>query len=161
MVGRQATARGGWRRSATTARLRHFGTRDMLHESKVIMSPWSTREPAQPLPSDCSAAIAASTAIGLPPVARRLDRVRERVRYLRCSIRTEEAYVYWVRAFVHLGSGPAVHATDAMRHFEDRTAWRPYHLQLLRQEPRTICQVPQGPDRPCAAIVTTLQRGCR
>ena len=85
-------ARGGRRRSATTARLRHVGNRDMLCESKVIISPQSPPEPAQPLPSDCSAAIAAS---GLPPVARLLDRVRERVLYLRYSIRTEAANVYW------------------------------------------------------------------
>jgi hypothetical protein len=29
-----------------------------------------------------------------------LDQVRERVRYLHYSIRTEQAYVHWVRAFV-------------------------------------------------------------
>jgi site-specific recombinase XerD len=39
----------------------------------------------------------------LPPLAssRLLDQVRERTRYLHYSIRTEDAYVYWVRAFVH------------------------------------------------------------
>ena len=38
----------------------------------------------------------------LPPVRaeRLLDQVRERVRYLHYSIRTEQAYVHWVRAFV-------------------------------------------------------------
>lgn len=40
-----------------------------------------------------------------PPVAppcapRLLDKVRERVRYLHYSLRTEEAYVHWIRAFV-------------------------------------------------------------
>jgi integron integrase len=37
-----------------------------------------------------------------PPLraARLLDQVRERVRYLHYSIRTEQAYVHWVRAFV-------------------------------------------------------------
>jgi integron integrase len=37
-----------------------------------------------------------------PPLAavRLLDQVRERIRYLHYSIRTEEAYVHWVRAFV-------------------------------------------------------------
>jgi integron integrase len=35
---------------------------------------------------------------GAPP--RLLDRVRERVRYLHYSLRTEQAYVHWVRAFV-------------------------------------------------------------
>ena len=38
----------------------------------------------------------------LPPLksARLLDQVRERIRYLHYSIRTERAYVHWVRAFV-------------------------------------------------------------
>ena len=36
-----------------------------------------------------------------PSPARLLDRVREQVRFLHYSIRTEEAYVRWVRAFVH------------------------------------------------------------
>jgi hypothetical protein len=31
---------------------------------------------------------------------RLLDQLRERIRYCHYSIRTEEAYVYWVRAFV-------------------------------------------------------------
>ena len=38
----------------------------------------------------------------MPPLkaARLLDQVRERIRYLHYSIRTEQAYVHWVRAFV-------------------------------------------------------------
>lgn len=38
----------------------------------------------------------------LPPLksARLLDQVRERIRYMHYSIRTEQAYVYWVRGFV-------------------------------------------------------------
>jgi hypothetical protein len=38
----------------------------------------------------------------LPPLQapRLLDQVRERVRYLHYSVRTEQAYVHWVRAFV-------------------------------------------------------------
>lgn len=41
-------------------------------------------------------------AVGLPPLAstRLLDQVRERVRYLHYSRRTEEAYIYWIRAFI-------------------------------------------------------------
>ena len=75
VVSRQATARGVSWRSVTTARLRHVGNRDMLCESKVIMSPRSTPELARPLPSDCGAATAASTAFGLPPVVCLLGRV--------------------------------------------------------------------------------------
>ena len=38
----------------------------------------------------------------LPPLksAKVLDQLRERIRYLHYSIRTEEAYVYWVRTFI-------------------------------------------------------------
>ena len=38
----------------------------------------------------------------LPPLqsGRLLDQVRERIRYLHYSLRTEQAYVHWVRAFV-------------------------------------------------------------
>jgi integron integrase len=38
----------------------------------------------------------------LPPLrsTRLLDQVRERIRYLHYSIRTEQAYVHWIRAFV-------------------------------------------------------------
>ena len=43
-----------------------------------------------------------SDARTLPPLqsTRLLDQVRERIRYLHYSIRTEEAYVHWIRAFV-------------------------------------------------------------
>jgi len=43
-----------------------------------------------------------STDPSLPALqsARLLDQVRERVRYLHFSIRTEQAYVHWVRSFV-------------------------------------------------------------
>ena len=38
----------------------------------------------------------------LPPLAatKVLDQLRERIRYLHYSLRTEDAYVYWVRAFI-------------------------------------------------------------
>ena len=42
---------------------------------------------------------AASSASGLPP-PRLLDTLRAHIRYLHYSLRTEEAYVYWVRAFI-------------------------------------------------------------
>jgi len=35
-----------------------------------------------------------------PPPVRLLDQLRSQIRYLHYSIRTEEAYVHWVRAFV-------------------------------------------------------------
>lgn len=43
-----------------------------------------------------------ANAEALPPLTtvKLLDQVRERVRYLHYSIRTEEAYVYWIRGFV-------------------------------------------------------------
>ena len=39
---------------------------------------------------------------GAPPLrsARLLDQVRERIRYLHYSLKTEKAYLYWVRFFV-------------------------------------------------------------
>ena len=36
-----------------------------------------------------------------PPPSRLLDQLRRQVRYLHYSIRTEQAYVHWVRSFVH------------------------------------------------------------
>ncbi len=36
-----------------------------------------------------------------PPPERLLDQLRSQIRYLHYSIRTEQAYVYWTRAFVH------------------------------------------------------------
>ena len=38
----------------------------------------------------------------MPPLqsARILDQLRERIRYLHYSLRTEEAYVYWVRGYI-------------------------------------------------------------
>jgi integron integrase len=36
----------------------------------------------------------------LPPGSRLLDQVRERARYLHFSLRTEKAYLYWIRFFV-------------------------------------------------------------
>lgn len=39
----------------------------------------------------------------LPPLrsVKVLDQLRERIRYLHYSVRTEEAYTHWVRAFIH------------------------------------------------------------
>ena len=49
----------------------------------------------------------------LPPLQapRLLDQVRERVRYLHYSVRTEQAYVFWIRAFVRF-HGAQVHPRD-------------------------------------------------
>ncbi len=46
-------------------------------------------------------------AVGVSPAAapRLLDALRERLRYMHYSLRTEEAYVYWVRGFVHWAGG--------------------------------------------------------
>lgn len=42
----------------------------------------------------------------MPPLksVKVLDQLRERIRYLHYSIRTEEAYVHWVRAFIRFHS---------------------------------------------------------
>jgi len=56
------------------------------------------------MPSLATASALAQPALGWAdggaPPRRLLDQVRERLRYLHYSIRTEEAYVHWVRAFV-------------------------------------------------------------
>ena len=38
----------------------------------------------------------------MPPLqrVRVLDQLRERIRYLHCSLLTEEAHVYWAKAFI-------------------------------------------------------------
>lgn len=41
-----------------------------------------------------------ATGLPAPSGGRLLDRVREQLRYLHYSLRTEQAYVYWVRGFV-------------------------------------------------------------
>lgn len=43
-----------------------------------------------------------------PPLraTRLLDQVRERIRYCHCSLRTEQAYVHWVRAFIRFHTLP-------------------------------------------------------
>ena len=43
-----------------------------------------------------------SSAPVLPPLraTKVLDQLRERVRYLHYSLRTEKAYLYWVRMFI-------------------------------------------------------------
>ncbi len=43
-----------------------------------------------------------ASAVALPPLksGRLLDQLRERIRLLHYSLRTEEAYVYWARAFI-------------------------------------------------------------
>lgn len=43
----------------------------------------------------------------LPPLksARLLDQLRERLRYLHYSLRTEQAYVYWARVFICFDTG--------------------------------------------------------
>lgn len=51
--------------------------------------------------------------------ARLLDRLRERIRYMHYSLRTEEAYVYWVRAYIrfHNPRHPDEMATTEVEQF--------------------------------------------
>ena len=49
---------------------------------------------------------ASSAAVGVHSAAPRLlDSLRERLRYMHYSLRTEKAYVYWVRGFVRWAGG--------------------------------------------------------
>jgi hypothetical protein len=48
-----------------------------------------------------------------------IDQLRERIRYLHYSIRTEEAYVHWVRAFIrfHGMKHPSTLGREAVEDF--------------------------------------------
>jgi integrase len=65
--------------------------------------------------------IVKSSTVSLPPLksAKVLDQLRERIRYLHYSIRTEEVYVYWVRSFIrfHDRRHPAILGTDDVEEF--------------------------------------------
>lgn len=53
---------------------------------------------------------------GTPPLqsARLLDQVRERIRYMHYSLKTEKAYIYWIRFFIRWSA-----AQGGMRHPRD------------------------------------------
>ena len=57
---------------------------------------------------------------GTPPLqsARLLDQVRERIRYLHYSLKTEKAYLYWIRFFIRWSATQA----GGMRHPRDMAA---------------------------------------
>ena len=57
---------------------------------------WNEGQSGRRSPTTASAHLAAP---------RLLDALRERLRYMHYSLRTEEAYVYWVRGFVRWGGG--------------------------------------------------------
>jgi len=58
--------------------------------------------PSRPLAAPVRRTPRAERAAGLPPLqsVKILDQLRERVRYLHYSRNTEQAYVYWCRAFI-------------------------------------------------------------
>ncbi len=58
--------------------------------------------PAVVRPTIPRAALRPMAPVNLPPLraVRLLDQFRERVRMLQCSRRTEQAYLYWSRAFI-------------------------------------------------------------
>lgn len=73
-----------------------------------------------------------------PPPVRLLDRLRSQIRFMHYSIRTEEAYVHWVRAFVryHQLQHPADLGGDAVEAFlgwlaADRQVSASTHKQAL------------------------------
>ena len=55
-----------------------------------------------------------------PPLqsVRLLDQVRERIRYLHYSLKTEKAYLYWIRFFVRRSAT----RPGGMRHLADGAA---------------------------------------
>lgn len=66
------------------------------------MQPVSPARQAEVAPGLRTAARSPRQLASLPPLkaTRLLDQVRERIRYLHYSLRTEHAYVHWIRAFV-------------------------------------------------------------
>ena len=86
----------------------------------------------------------------LPPLRseRLLDQVRERLRYMHYSLRTEEAYVYWVRGFVRwsgmrhpreLGAAEVAGLSD---HARQRAAGRGGHASPGAE--RAALSLPRG-----------------
>ena len=57
---------------------------------------------------------------GMPPLqsVRLLDQVRERIRYLHYSLKTEKAYLYWIRFFIRWSATQP----GGMRHPRDMIA---------------------------------------
>jgi site-specific recombinase XerD len=70
--------------------------RSLLATGMLLKNTVSTMAPAP----DVHVPSQVSGGAGAAPGRRLLDQLRERVRYLHYSIRTEQAYVHWVRAFV-------------------------------------------------------------
>ncbi|WP_283247264.1 phage integrase N-terminal SAM-like domain-containing protein, partial [Pseudomonas aeruginosa] len=60
----------------------------------------------------------------LPPLrsVKVLDQLRERIRYLHYSLRTEQAYVHWVRAFIRFHGVCHFQKTTA-RNIRSRLHW--------------------------------------
>ena len=77
----------------------------------------SGRRPSAPTPTS-----------SYPPAPRLLDALRERLRHMHYSLRTAEAYVYWVRGFVRWARGqrhPRERgAAEIQAFFNDRTGGR-------------------------------------
>lgn len=67
----------------------------MLHPSAASL-PAPVRVRYGPSPPQCS-----EPTIAPSKAPRLLDQLRERIRFLHYSLRTEQAYVYWCRAFIY------------------------------------------------------------
>jgi Phage integrase, N-terminal SAM-like domain len=88
-----------------------------------------------------------ATPCAAPPL-RLLDQVRARVRYLHYSLRTEQAYVHWVRAFVRFHGlrhpralgGPQVEAFLSWLSVERQVSVST-HRQALSSMPRLRAQM--------------------
>jgi hypothetical protein len=63
----------------------------ILNPSKTIRPMSGAKQSAPPK---------SSAALPLLQATKILDQVRERIRYLHFSIRTEQAYLYWIRFFI-------------------------------------------------------------
>ena len=88
----------------------------------------------------------------LPPLrsVKVLDQLRERIRYLHYSLRTEQAYVHWVRAFIrfHGVRHPATLGSSEVEAF--LSGWR---TSARFRSPRIVRHWrPCSPDGCCARI---------
>ena len=74
---------------------------------------------------------------------RSLDQVRERIRYLHYSLRTEQAYVHWVRAYVRF-HGLRHPKEMGQAEVEAFVSWLSAVLSMLSGTHGSFAQLPYG-----------------
>lgn len=95
--------------------------------------------PAMPLDQGSRKHLRPRSAAHLPPLraSRALDQLRERLRLMHDSLRTEEVYVYWVKAFIrfhglrHPAEMDGTEVEAFLTHLADRSVAPSTHSQAL------------------------------